>query len=431
MIHEIRNTKILGSYLLSAFLFSMALAESTWAIENENVEIHGFMLGNFTGRTTGLKPGDGKGDDFLLAEERFRLDINTWSNSIEASARFKVDFFQDALTRKSGMDLREAYIDYTTGDFDFRVGRQIVTWGVGDLLFINDTFPKDWTSFFSGRPLEYLKSGVDGFRARYSSGVLNADLMVIPFFEPDILPNPERFFLFDPFKALPSPNEEFPENTYGNTELALRLYRNIGDFDISGSVYKAFRSTPGMKPDDFAAPTLVTTFYPELSVYGFSAQKSSLGGVLSFETGYYYSRDDKDGYNPTISNSQIRFLFGYGRQLIEDLTLGLQYYVEVMEDYSAYKKSHPAGFPEQKEYRDTLTLRLEQLLKHQTLRLSLFTFYSPADNDYLIQPRVSYKFSDNLSANLGANIFGGEKDTTFLGQFNKNDNIYFSVSFDF
>ena len=186
-----------------------------------------------------------------------------------------------------------------------------------------------------------------------------------------------------------------------------------------------------MRPDSFTAPTQVTTFYPELSVYGFSAQKSALGGVLSFENGYYHSRDDIDGNDPTITNSQIRFLFCYGRQLKEDLTLGLQYYVEVMEDYSAYKKSLPAGFPEQKEYRDTFTLRLEQLLKHQTWRLSLFTFYSPADNDYLIQPQISYKFSDNLYATLGANIFGGERDTTFLGQFDKNDNIYLSVSFDF
>ena len=53
------------------------------------------------------------------------------------------------------------------------------------------------------------------------------------------------------------------------------------------------------------------------------------------------------------------------------------------------------------------------------------------DNDYLVQPQVAYKFSDNLSATLGANIFGGEKATTFFGQFDKNDNAYFSVRFDF
>ena len=89
------------------------------------------------------------------------------------------------------------------------------------------------------------------------------------------------------------------------------------------------------------------------------------------------------------------------------------------------------GFPGQKEYRDTCTLRLERLFKHQTVRFSLFSFYEPIDNDYLVQYKVYYKFSDNLSAILGANTFGGEKYTTFFGQLDKNDNIYLSVRFDF
>jgi hypothetical protein len=93
--------------------------------------------------------------------------------------------------------------------------------------------------------------------------------------------------------------------------------------------------------------------------------------------------------------------------------------------------SLPVGFSSRKEYRDTATLRLERLLKHQTWRLSFFTFYSPADNDYLIQPQTSYKLSDNFNVALGANIFGGKKNSTFLAQFDKNDNIYLSVRFDF
>ena len=62
---------------------------------------------------------------------------------------------------------------------------------------------------------------------------------------------------------------------------------------------------------------------------------------------------------------------------------------------------------------------------------SLFTFCSPVDNEYLIQPQVPYKFSDSLSSNLGGNIFGGEKGTTFPGQFDKYDNMYQSARFDF
>jgi hypothetical protein len=340
--------------------------------DGKNIELHGFLMGNFSGRTTGQTPAGEEGGDLLLAEERLRLDIFGWTESIEASARVKGDFVLDNVANQFSVDLREAYLDYTTGDFDFRLGRQIVTWGVGDLLFINDRFPKDWVSFFSGRPLEYLKIGVDGLRTRYFTEVLNAELVIMPFFEPDILPAPDRFFLFDPFLAVPSQEKEEPATTIENTQLALRLYRRIKDFDVSAYAYRGFWLTPSMRPDDPTAPTQMILFYPELSVYGFSAQGSTLDGVVSFETGYYHSRDDEDGNDSSVPNSQIRFLVGYQRQIWEDFTLGVQYYGEIMEDYSAYVNSLPAGFPAQEQYQDIMTLRLEYLLKHQTLRLSRF-----------------------------------------------------------
>lgn len=421
----------LGLRILIVLAQCIGVAVAQDGEKEKNIEIHGFLIGNLSGRTSGQRPGGKEGGDLILGEERLRLDIYTWSESIEASARAKGELFHDAVAGELDVDLREAYLDYTTGDFDFRLGRQIATWGVGDLIFINDVFPKDWVSLFSGRPLEYLKLGVDGLRSRYSSRPVNAELLVIPFFEPDNTPTSKRFFLFDPFSDVPSRHEEEPESTFRNTELAFRLYRRIGNFDVSAYAYRGFWRTPSMRPNDFAAPTRVTAFYPDLCVYGASAQGSALSGILSFETGYYHSREDEAGADPTIPNSQMRFLVAYQRQLWEDFTLGVQYYTEVMEDYSAYKNSLPAGFSAEREYRDTVTLRFEQLLNHQTLRLSLFTFYSPADNDYLIQPQVSYKLSDNLSAILGGNVFGGEKSTTSLGQFAENDNVYLSVRFDF
>ena len=432
MLRILNNTETqFNLYFLFLALLIFTAAESIYAQGETALEIHGFLLGNFTGRTTGLKPDGEEGSDFILAEERARLDLAARSEPIEASLRIKTDFFNDAQAREFSLDLREAYFDLSTGNFDFRLGRQITTWGLGDLLFINDVFPKDWVSFFSGRPLEYLKIGVDGFRTSYSSKALNATFLVIPFFAPDNLPKPDRFFFFDPFGAVPSRQEKRPADTFANTELALRLYRKFNGFDISGYFYKGFWKIPGVKPDNFVVPASVMMFYPELSVIGMSAQGRAIGGILSIETGYYYSRNDSRGDDPAIPNSQGKVLLGYQRQLLEDFTLGVQYYFELMKDYSAYKNSFPAGFPLQKKYRDTLTLRLEQLLNHQTLKLSLFSFYGVAENEYLLQPQVFYKFSDELSVDLGANIFGGIKKSTLLGQHDKNDNIYLSARFDF
>tara|TARA_R110002167_G_scaffold51814_10_gene149975 strand:+ start:7832 stop:9106 length:1275 start_codon:yes stop_codon:yes gene_type:complete len=415
---------------LLALLLILASGIGAPRVGAVEIESHGFLLLDYSLRTTGQRPAEAD-SDFLLAEERLRLDLTVWGEEIEGAVRFKGDLLHDAIDGQVDIDVREAHVDYTAGRFDFRLGRQIATWGVGDLLFINDVFPKDWVSFFAGRPLEYLKVGVDGARARYSSTAVNAELMVIPSFTPDTLPTAERFFLFDPFATVPRRIATEPASTYGNTELALRLYRRAGDFDVAVYAYKGFWRSPGMRPDDVSAPSQVTAFYPKLAAYGASLQGNALDGILSLEAGYYDSRSDRDGDDAAIPNSQYRFLVGYQRQIQQDLTLGVQYYAEIMADYGAYIQSLASGSPVQRRYRDTLTLRVEQLLRHQTLRLGLFTFYSPADKDYLIQPQATYRFSDEFSATLGANIFGGKEKTTFLGQFDKNDNLYLSARFDF
>lgn len=420
------------SFLIAALI--VMFSATALGQENESewgVDFSGFALGNYAGRTTGQVPPGPEGRVLLLGEERLRLDFTAWTDAVEAEARLKLDGIHDGVTGDLDLELREAYLDYTAGDLDFRLGRQIATWGVGDLLFINDVFPKNWASFFSGRPLEYLKTGVDGLRTRYSSEVLNAELLIIPRFEPDTMPPPERFFMHDDYMSVANRDEELPDTTAGNTEIGLRLYRPIGGFDVSAYAYRGWWRSPGQRPDDPDNPTRVTSIYPSLAVYGLSAQGQALGGVVSLEGGYYDSREDRDGDDPAIPNSQIRLLAGYQKQLWPDFTLGGQYYAEIMEDYGAYERSLPAGFARKEKYRDIVTLRLTQFLAYQTLKLSLFAFYSPAENDYLLQPQVSHKISDNLSVALGANLFGGEERTTFFGQFDRSDNVYLSFRGDF
>ncbi len=399
--------------------------------EDWGVDFSGFALGVYSGRTTGHQPSGAEGRALLLGEERLRLDLTAWTEAAEAQVRVKLDGVHDAVGDEVDLDLREAYLDYSAGDFDFRLGRQIATWGVGDLLFINDVFPKDWVSFFSGRPLEYLKIGVDGLRAGYSSGVLNAELLAVPRFEPDTMPTSKRFFMHDDYPSAGGRDEDLPDTSLGNTELALRLYRRLGGFDLSAYAYRGRWRSPGQRADDPNAATRVTSIYPPLSVYGLSAQGQAFGGVLSLEGGYYDSRDDRGGGDLAVPNSQARFLVGYQNQLWPDFTLGVQYYAEIMADYGAYKRALPAGFARKNQYRDIVTLRLTRFLAHQTWKLSLFTLYSPADTDFLIQPQAAYKISDTLSAALGANVFGGGKRTTFFGQFDQDDNAYINLRYDF
>ncbi len=402
---------------------SVALAQSG------NVETHGFLVTGATGRIHDTGADGNPQGDFLLREDRFRLDLEGWSEDIDAEIKVKAEVVHDALAREITVDLREGYFDYSAGDFDFRLGRQVITWGVGDLLFVSDVWPKDWVSFFAGRPMDYFKVGVEALRVRLWWDVVNVEVVGATPFQPDALPDSARFAVANPFAGIET-RMDAPRDGYDNAELGVKLSRKALGVDFAAHAYRGFWSAPSARLEGANPPQSVTMFYPALSVYTLTAQTNAAGGVVSAEAGLYDSRDDARGDDPTTPNSQIRALVGYERPLWEDARAGAQYYVEAMAHYDAYLASLPAESPVESELRDLVTVRLEQLARQQALRLSLFAFYSPADGDYLVQPLAEYKLSDELRVSVGANLFGGDAHT-MLGRFDRSDNVYATARFDF
>ena len=398
------------------------------------LSLHGFLQTNYSVRVNDDNPQGAKQGNLILGEERAQIKASFYPQKSKIGIFVKSDFYHDWVEEDWAFDFREGYLDFMDDKFGFRVGRQIYTWGVGDLLFINDVFPKDWEAFYSGRPLEYLKIGADSLKLDIYSDIVSAEAVVMPFFEPDDLPSVGRFHFFDPYPNIPNRELEKPDSAFekfGNMEYALRLYRYIGDFDVSAYAYKGFFRSPGMKADNFNSPSVISLFYPELAVYGLSAQRSALGGVVSTEYGYYDSLDDRSGKDPGINNSQSRFLVAYQKAFPDDFTVGIQYYGELMHQYNQYEDNLPSTFAKIKQLHQYITLRLTKLLKYQTLKLSLFTFYSPDEEDFLITPEVSYNFTDNLLGFIGMNIFTGAEDNTTFGQHKKDSNVYVTVRYSF
>ncbi|HLD29166.1 MAG TPA: hypothetical protein VJC03_02405, partial [bacterium] len=247
------------------------------------VSLQGFLQGSYTPLITGENRDIGSGSGFLLAEERVQLKLSDYSPSGSAGYFAKTDFFRDSIEGDADIEMREAYLDFSSDFYSLRLGRQIVTWGVGDLLFINDIFPKDYQAFFTGRPLEYLKTGSDAFKLDFYPDFFSAEVVLLPFFEPDNLPDGRRLFIYDPFSAVQDREISEPSSELKNMELALRLYRGIFGFDTALYAYKGFSRFPGMSPDSFTAPSKISFFFPELAVYGFSSQGNILDGLLSLE----------------------------------------------------------------------------------------------------------------------------------------------------
>ncbi|MBI2890260.1 MAG: hypothetical protein HYY13_05690 [Nitrospirae bacterium] len=413
--------------LSAAWLVFAVQADRAFGTE---VEVHGFAQANYASRVTGgdVRPEAG---DFLIGEERVQLALS--GSEVAAGGGFlaKTDIFHDAVAGGASVEVREAYVDMGSDRAALRVGRQIVTWGTGDLLFVNDVFPKDWAALLSGRPLEYLKVGSDALKTDLFLGRFSIEGIVVPFFEADRLPGPDRFFFFDPFPQVGARGMTPPKKEIGNAELALRLSHPVANWDAAAYAYRGFFRTPTLVPDDPASPTRLDMRFPRLAVYGLSARGPAAGGVVNLEGGFYDSREDHAGSDPLVSNSRAIHLLGYQRQLMADFMAGVQYYGEVMMKHDRYASALPQDFPEQDAWRQLVTLRLTGLMRYQTLRLSLFGYWSPTDEDFYLIPEARYAMADGLWATAGGNIFGGKERTTFFGQFDRNDNVYLNLRYEF
>jgi hypothetical protein len=418
-------SKIAGVWLLGALALCAA------ARAKADTELHGFVQGNYALRAKDpICPADFD-CAILRAEERLELKLDQSSSDGRVGAFGRVDLLHDSLRNQAAVDVRELSTNVDLGWVSARIGRQVVTWGLGDLVFINDVFPKDWVAFLTGAPMEYLKLGSDALRLGLYPGPVNAEIVITPIFQPDQFPSGNPLFFFDPMPALTNRVVEPPSVAYKNMQAAARVYRSFGRYEVALYGSRGFYGTPAARPDDPVAPTQLIFFYPRLMTAGASVQGPLLDGVVSLEGGYYDSVDDRSGTNPAIENSQARGLVGYQMQPWEDGSLSAQYYVEAMMKYDAYVGSLPPGFPQRKQYRQVASLRFRQLMLHQTFTLGLFVMGSPSDQDLYVNPSVRYQVADELWAEIGGNVFLGQKGYTYFGQFEDNTHVYATVRYGF
>lgn len=370
--------------------------------------------------------------DVSIAEIRMQLELGKDLGWGQLAA--KGDLVVDDVVHQTRGELRDLNLLFSPMDImDIKVGRQVLTWGTGDLLFINDLFPKDWESFFIGRDDEYLKAPSDAVKMSLFFNSFNLDVVYVPIFNNSNYIDGERLSYWNPLLGRTAGRDyifkDEERNSFGNdSEYSIRLSKNIGGKELALYSYSGFWKTPEGMNGDMQSPRLI---YPRLSVYGASIRGAIWGGIGNIEAGYYDSRQDQSGKDSLIRNSELRFLAGFEREIGHDFTGGFQYYLEWMDDYGEYRRSLPQGSNRKDEKRNVFTVRLTKLLMNQNLRLSLFAYYSPTDKDTYLRPKVHYKVSDQWAVEAGGNIFIGSEDYTFFGQFEDNTNAYAGVRYNF
>lgn len=377
-----------------------------------------------------------------LNEIKARVNIDYSHAIFELTG--KADTSYDAVLDKTIWHTRALNVSASPFSFlDVKVGRQILTWGTGDYLFLNDLFAKDWQSFFSGRADEYLKAPSDSIRTNWYFDNVNFTLVWTPEFTPDNYVTGERFSFYSPqLQQIVAPNEAFPAKKMNKSQWAARLNTNVNNIELSLYGYQGFWPTPTGSESVTESQTSYNqsmnnqavqsqVYFPKLNTWGVSALTSYLGGLVNIEYANYNSIEDRHGNNNNIANGQHRFLIGYEREIAKNLTASVQYYLERTKNYQALLENSLT--PEQlvDENRQLITLRFTYRTQQQTLTYSLFSFYSPTDNDAYLKPSINYQYNDQWLFSTGANVFIGKDDYSFFGQHQDNTNAWLSIRFQY
>jgi len=425
-----------GARSLLFFFFCATFSVSVFAAELP--QWHGFVETSF-----GYKLDDDgltKHHNYNMLESRLQLKssyffsqeglLTDWQGVLRVKGDLTVDGYYGA---KTAGDLREFNLALRPTDrIDLKIGRQILTWGTGDYLFINDVFPKDYVSFYIGRDDEYLKAPSNALKVSFYPDMFNVDFVVVPEFEPNIIDSGDRLSFFDSFQGgiAGRASDRFlarPPRTARNFEYALRVYRNFGAVEAAFYAFRGFDKMPRSYQDEARR----RLFYQRQHVHGVSARTPFLSGLFNAEFGYIYSMEDSSGNNRLVENSMIKFLAGYEKDLGNDLKAGLQYYYEQKLNYGAYKKALLPRDYFWDRSRQLITQRVTKMFKGQTVVFSLFNFYSPDDHDGYARCSLSYAATDQFKVVVGANLPWGEDDITDFGQMRGNKNIFVRLRYSF
>ncbi|WP_136668612.1 DUF1302 domain-containing protein [Flavobacterium sp. H122] len=338
----------------------------------------------------------------------------------------------------------EAFIDYSSKDFDIRLGKQLITWGTADGINpTNNINPIDYSDILD---TDDERIGSIALQTKYYLGDFTLEADFLPIYNSSVLPtqNSRWFTDLDPQIILPDgtpinanytfSETKLPKNDIRSAQFALKLSTVFKGWDLSMSYYNGFDDLPSFNKDvtfagDFSSAAI--TIKPEikkLQVYGFDFSKAAGKFGLRGEAAYFQT-EDKKGTIDYIDNPFFWYVVGIDRDFSnvigENNLFVLLQWVNILAAKGDLPPNTNMNAIFQKSVVSKIDLELNSISK-----LSLQATYDFTAKNYYVQPQYSRQIADGLNLNVFVDCLGGKKNT-FFGNYDKNDRIQVRLKYSF
>ena len=396
---------------------------------------------------TGTRPQDGRK---RRSECRFTLELNIpvsddlrvfvapdlrWSSHDMSAGTF--DELNRDEVRRPIFHFKEAYVEWSPGPWEVRLGEQIFAWGTADGFNPTDNLnPRDYLDLLDNEKIPVL-----ALSATYHfSEATSLQFVLIPLFTPSRFDGQDSRWSFFP-AAPPRLNFErhLPGDSLSNLQWGARLKTSAGGWDFSVSYFDGYddigRPTLGFRPTFplgpggpmVPVPDTVHSHYDKVRILGcdFATTWNDIG--IHGEIAHVWTDGRRnDNYLQYVLGIDYTFADLFPGQ---NLRLILEYAGEhVTRKGRALDGVPPTGIGRSLDH-SVLGRAVYEINERAAIELQA-VFNLGGGKDFYLQPSFRYDVRDDLRIVVGADILSGSADT-FFGQFDSNDRIFFIVEYYF
>jgi len=336
-------------------------------------------------------------------------------------------------------DLRDAYLDLSWGNCDFRLGNQQIVWGQAVGLFFADIVnPKDLKEYILP-DLDQVRIPIPAANIEYYHNSLYLQFIFIPFpefnefaksgsefdFSREILAQDADISMADPIK---------PGNSLDNSDIGTRISWLASGWDLSLFYFYDYYNFPvnyryiSLNPAGSEYPVSIEyrPEYQRMHMFGHTFSKEYMDAIFKGE--FIYSHEmyissldttDQDGIN---SSDTLDWLLGADYNFGGFLETNFQLMQKMIINYQ--NEMAP------KKYATSFSVWLKTGFLNDSVEPELFLVSSINQIDWLVRLKIVYRYEGDLTFILGADIFGGEPEGDF-GRFDDNDRVYLEMLYRF
>ena len=368
--------------------------------------------------------------DFISSRTRFRGELHIYGENSLLFVSFNA-LYNNVLPDLTGIELREAYLEYMSDNWDFRLGRQIIIWGKADGIQITDIIsPPDYTEFLA-RDFDDIRMPVDALKFRILYSLLDMEFIWIPFFESAVLPQGDNPWAI-PMEFPEGMNITFeqtvsPEKEFKNSEFAGKVSIYLSGIDFSLSAAYMWDDLPTLHKtlitDTIIVNLIITPEHRRISFVGLDFAKPFKDFVFRGEAAFFHGKyfEPQNISDELHEKNNINFLLGVDWYPGGDWTVMTQFVDNFILDYEESISDN--------KHELLTTVNISKNLFRNTLNLSTITYYGINNNDIFNKTIIDYAITDEIHLLCGTDLFFGDKG--MMGQYNDNDEVWIKAKYSF